>query len=69
MYYLEEITYPMEHQVSALASLLSIECLYDTNASWTLPMPEKHLKKKQPLQIRLWIVLSFSLAFNTKNKY
>ena len=36
-------TYPIEHQVSALASDLSIEFRYDTNASWTFPRLEKHL--------------------------
>lgn len=33
-------TYPIEHHVSALASDLSMDCLYEMNASWTFPILE-----------------------------
>ena len=60
-------THPIEHQVSALASDLSIEFRYDTNASCTLPRLEKHLKEKKKLfehKIRsIFLFINLNMCF------
>lgn len=48
-------TDPIEHHVSALASDLSMELRYDTNASWTFPILEKHLQNVNDSHVNVFV--------------